>query len=173
VPHWANPVIPVGTYSCAALAVELTDLLTNVDRPDDDADGADVMVGGDGSDTASYFRRLTPLRVTLDGAANDGAVGENDQAGVPQGPLGRPDVENVNGGMGNDVLIGTSGPNFLVSRIGADTIHGLGGADTIDVRDRDRDSAWNDVVDAGDGPDYCAANRTDDLTSCEEIFFGS
>jgi len=69
----------------------------------------------------------------------------------------------------SDVLIGTSGPNFLVSRGGADTVTGLGGADTIDVFDR----VGDDHVDTGGGQDYCAADVSDSLTSCEQIFSGS
>ncbi len=127
------------------------------------------MSGGSDSDTVSYSRRLTSVGVTLDGVANDGAPGENDQAGVPQAPSGASDVENVDGGDGSDVLIGSSGPNFLVSRGGPDTITGLGGADTIDVLDR----VGDDHVDAGGGQDYCAADVADSLTTCEQIFSGN
>jgi Ca2+-binding RTX toxin-like protein len=125
------------------------------------------MSGGPDSDTVRYAQRLTGVRVTLDGLANDGAPGENDQAGVATTTSGS-DVENVDGGDGNDVIVGTDGPNVLVSRAGSDTITGLGGDDTIDTLDRTGD----DTVNAGTGQDYCAVDLTDALTSCETVFSG-
>src|SRR3712207_3508387 len=47
--------------------------------------GADAMTGGDGNDTVSYAVRSGTVKVSLDGAANDGETGENDKA----------DAENV------------------------------------------------------------------------------
>ena len=130
------------------------------------ADGSDVMSGGADSDTARYVRRLTGVTVTLDGVANDGASGENDQAGVPTATAAS-DVENIDGGDGNDLLVGTDGPNFLVSRGGADTMRGLAGDDTIDTLD----NVGGDTVVAGAGSgDYCASDAADTLTGCETIF---
>src|SRR5207247_1332933 len=50
--------------------------------------GADTLIGGSGTDTVSYASRSNPVTVTLDGAANDGEVGENDNV----------QAENVVGG---------------------------------------------------------------------------
>jgi Ca2+-binding RTX toxin-like protein len=126
-------------------------------------DGADLMVGGPGPDTVSYSNRTTSVRVTLDGAANDGASGEGDRAGVLVN--GVSDVESATGGTGGDVLIGDDQANFLVSRGGADHITGNGGSDTIDTFDQ----AGDDVVSAGTGMDYCAIDAGDTRSSCETV----
>ncbi|MDP9219550.1 MAG: hypothetical protein M3P23_03315 [Actinomycetota bacterium] len=129
------------------------------------SDGADIMVGGVDSDTVSYSRRNNGVRVTLDGLANDGAPGEGDQAGViPWQTVTSPDVENINGGDGNDVLVGSALDNFLVTRGGADNIRGLAGNDTIDVMDH----AGDDRVRGGLGDaDRCVTDATDTVTGCE------
>src|SRR4051812_14685658 len=41
-----------------------------------DSAGADALAGGTGVDTVSYVLRDDPLRISLDGQANDGAPGE-------------------------------------------------------------------------------------------------
>ena len=102
--------------------------------------------------------------MTLDGAANDGAPGEGDRAGVLV--HGVSDVENITTGTGDDVVIGDDQANFLVSRGGADHVTGNGGADTIDTLDH----AGDDVVSAGTGADYCAIDAGDARTSCETVF---
>ena len=43
--------------------------------------GTDTMIGGDGVDIAVYGRRVSPA-YSLDGLANDGALGENDVIGA-------------------------------------------------------------------------------------------
>ena len=122
--------------------------------------GSDVMVGGAGRDTVSYLEfgfasgvplRATPVRVTLDAMANDGAPGENDRVAG--------DVENVLGGSGADQLVGNEGDNSLQlgfagvgdptggSALGAggdDRVIGGEGADTVDG------GAGDDVVGDGD-----------------------
>jgi len=74
---------------------------------------ADLFAGGSGVDTVSYRFRSTPLRVSLDGVADDGAAGERDN--------NRADVENVVGGHLSDVLIGNASANALTSDYGQDT----------------------------------------------------
>jgi hypothetical protein len=66
------------------------DVLRGGSRPDvlDGGPDADLMIGGNGTDptvvttndpeTVSYASRTTPVHVTNDGVANDGAVGEHD-----------------------------------------------------------------------------------------------
>jgi Ca2+-binding RTX toxin-like protein len=126
-------------------------------------DGPDLMVGGSGGDTVDYSLRTTGVRVTLDGAANDGAPGEGDRAGVRVD--GVSDIEHITSGTGNDVLIGNEQGNFLVSRGGVDQITGNGGGDTIDVMDHTGD----DTVRAGAGADVCVVDAGDDRTSCETV----
>jgi len=79
-----------------------------------------------GKDEATLGTKGTaddPLIITLDGTANDGGVGEND--------LIHSDIENVNGGSGNDSITGNSGPNSLFGGAGNDTLVGGAGADSL------------------------------------------
>jgi Ca2+-binding RTX toxin-like protein len=105
----------------------------------DGGPGADDMDGGADVDAATYQSRTNPLRVTIDGAANDGetAINEGDNVKVT--------VENVRGGKGADTLTGNASPNqltggagddVLMGRLGADTLDGQGGVDTITYADR-------------------------------------
>jgi len=59
-------------------------------------DDADTLNGGQDRDQLSYEGRKTGISVTFDGLANDGAVGEKDNAGS--------DFEGVIGGDGPDVM---------------------------------------------------------------------
>jgi Ca2+-binding RTX toxin-like protein len=128
---------------------------------DDTLDGAgagDKLRGGGGPDRVSYADRATPLSVTLDGVADDGAAGENDNV---------VDVSDVVGGAGADGLTGDGNANVLVGGDGADTIHGGGGTDIV-RGDRGDDTAllgagddrfdWN----AGDGSDVVEGQGDDD-----------
>ena len=128
------------------------------------ADGTDLMLGGDGLDTVSYERRTDAVRVRLDDIANDGAPGENDRAGiVPWQTVTWPDIEDVAGGDGDDVITGNLLTNVLVGGDGADVVRGKRGADTIDVRD----DAAGDQARAGGGIDVCVADSGDVVNSCE------
>jgi Ca2+-binding RTX toxin-like protein len=86
-----------------------------------EADG-EVVDGGSGVDTAMYFHGETDVSVSLDNVANDGAAGEADNV---------MNFEDIETGDGDDILIGNAAPNVLVSRWGADVMHGLGGVDTV------------------------------------------
>lgn len=104
--------------------------------------GADAISGGTGSDTASYAERVAGVTVTLNGTADDGAVGEHDHVAA--------DVENINGGAGDDFLVGSPAVNRIYGGSGDDTLQGLGGNDLLDMGD------GHDTVDAGgikDGAD--------------------
>ncbi|SNY52511.1 Hemolysin-type calcium-binding repeat-containing protein [Paractinoplanes atraurantiacus] len=87
------------------------------------ADGRDVFSGGVGNDTTSYANRGARVVVTLNGAANDGAPGELDN--------NLADVENINGGRGNDLLVGNAVANRINGNLGNDTLNGLAGNDTL------------------------------------------
>jgi Ca2+-binding RTX toxin-like protein len=112
--------------------------------------GNDLIVGGDGTDTAWYtsdfYSGTEPVKVTLDGAANDGMAGEADNV----------QTENVHGGERDDVLVGDAGPNHLDGGSGADELHGGGGDDFVDGgvdADRVLGEAGNDKVYGGDSAD--------------------
>jgi Ca2+-binding RTX toxin-like protein len=129
--------------------------------------GADRLSGGAGTDRVHYWPRVTAVSVILDGLADDGAVGEGDNVGGPAD-----DVENVDGGFGNDLLIGNGGRNAVDGQAGRDLILGLDGPDLItggadaDVltggAGNDRFDAEDDVVDVvtgGTGVDQAAVDR--------------
>jgi Ca2+-binding RTX toxin-like protein len=126
--------------------------------------GADAMSGGAGTDTADYSARTMDVAVTLDGAANDGSVGEGDNVAG--------DVENVLGGLGPDLLVGGAGANDLDGGPGDDVVDGGGGqdvlrggdgADTLRARDGQRDD-----VGCGSGDDAAAVDADDAVaTDCE------
>ncbi len=101
--------------------------------------GADTYIGGPGNDKISYFHRSEPLRITLDGVANDGAAGEGDNL--------HPDLEEVGGGSGNDVMVGSPGNDVLWGSDGDDKISGGAGNDKLQGNEGD------DVIDGGRGND--------------------
>nr|WP_183095837.1 calcium-binding protein [Nocardioides stalactiti] len=78
--------------------------------------GADNLVGGSGVDTVTYAGRATSVTVTINAAANDGAVGEGDRVAT--------DVENLIGGNAADTLTGSAKANTLTGGAGGGTLHG-------------------------------------------------
>jgi Ca2+-binding RTX toxin-like protein len=119
--------------------------------------GADAFVGGEGVDSVSYEGRTEAVAVTIDGVANDGAAGENDNVGA--------DVENLTGGTRGDSLTGSAANNALNGGPGGDTLNG---------------SAGNDVESGGDGNDRfvqeAAANGADALNGgagTDTVSYGS
>lgn len=130
-------------------------------------DGAHQVVGGPGHDVADYASRTAPVTVTLDGLGGDGSVGEGDAVGAPSPWNTSPDVEEVRGGSGDDVLTGSPWRDALVGGLGADLLRGLGDSDTL----RGTDGVeGNDRLDGGDGTDTCTADPLDALTSCNDRY---
>jgi Ca2+-binding RTX toxin-like protein len=102
--------------------------------------GADYMGGEAGTDTISYESRSTPVRVTLDGFANDGDFGgEGDNADM--------DLEILKGTNAGDDLTGSNAANEIYGFGGFDVIYGFAGVDTIHAGDSD------DWMDGGAGND--------------------
>jgi Ca2+-binding RTX toxin-like protein len=114
------------------------------DRMDGDGSGtvyADVLLGGSGIDTISYFDRTAGVTVDADGASrDDGQAGEHDSVGA--------DVETIIGGRGNDRLTANSGSGQLQGYAGNDVLHGGGG---------------DDLVEGGEGRDLLYGDAGDDL----------
>ncbi|HKP21221.1 MAG TPA: calcium-binding protein [Thermoleophilaceae bacterium] len=116
------------------------------------ANGADVISAGPHSDprvsgpasTVSYAERVLPVRVELDGDADDGEAGEHDQI---VGNLA------VVGGAGPDRLTGNDGPNTLMGKRGDDVLTGGPGLDTLFGGNGD------DVLRGGGGRDVLRGNR--------------
>ncbi len=111
---------------------------------------SDLIVGGPGVDTADYSARTIWVNVTLgaggddDGSRQDGTVGERDRV--------RGSVENVVGGSGGDLLVGSEADNELTGGLGADEMHGGEGTDRLRAQDGIKDR----IIDCGDGTDYNA-----------------
>ncbi|MEA2468085.1 MAG: hypothetical protein QOJ57_2211 [Thermoleophilaceae bacterium] len=124
------------------------DLITPGAGPVGAAPDGDALGGGTGIDEVRYAARTAPVIVTLDGAANDGQPGEQDDV--------RPDVEKVTGGSAGDELRGSLNPETLSGGPGGDLLDGGGGADTTDGGD------GNDVVNGGDGSDLVSGGSGDD-----------
>lgn len=130
-------------------------------------DGAHQVVGGPGHDVVDYAARTAGVTVTLDGVGGDGATGEGDAVGAPPPWSASPDVEEVRGGAGDDVLTGSPWQDALVGGLGADTLRGLAGDDTLRGTDG---VGGNDRLDGGDGTDGCTADPLDVLTSCNDRY---
>jgi Ca2+-binding RTX toxin-like protein len=80
-----------------------------------------------------------PVTVTINGVANDGAVGENDNV--------KTDIEYLIGGSHDDTLVGDSDFNVLYGSFGGDTLKGAGGPDGL------FGNGSNDTLDGGAGAD--------------------
>jgi Ca2+-binding RTX toxin-like protein len=83
---------------------------------------SDEVNGGDGVDLADFGQVGGALSVSLDDVANDGWGG---------GDNFHSDLEDVNGGDGGMVLIGSAGPNVLTGGAGNDLLDGRGGPDQL------------------------------------------
>ena len=103
----------------------------------DGGPGGDTFAGGQGSDTIDYSGRGplaiegSPVTVSLDGVADDGAAYGPYPGGGPEGDNIQPDVENVHGTPGADTLTGSAADNHLQGAAGADTLVGGPGADML------------------------------------------
>ena len=130
---------------------------------------ADVLLGGDGVDVVSYAGRGAPLTIDLDGVADDGQTGEQDQVDpsneavvggngsdtitLAPKPSGKPTLRLVQGGRGNDRLTGGVGADVLGGGAGNDTLVGGAGNDSL------QGGAGDDSLDAGDGNDRAYPQR--------------
>ncbi len=138
------------------------------------ANGADVLIGGTGVDTANYSKRKAVVTVTLDDAAGDGALGEGDDVGsdvdnVTGGTMadllgGGLGVNKLTGGGGNDRLAGSAGNDVLTGGGGADQVLGEAGDDQLNTLDN---VTGNDSGDGGAGSDRCTADAGDLVAGCE------
>ncbi|WP_246383358.1 calcium-binding protein [Nocardioides stalactiti] len=110
----------------------------------------DVVSGGAGTDLVSYATETDDLDVSIDNQADDGKLGELDNV--------KSDVEQVQGGSGDDSLAGGGAANLLLGGDGADVLRGLGGVDTLDGQ------GGADLMSGGTGIDTVTyADRTADL----------
>ena len=119
--------------------------------------GSDLLLGGSGTDLASYAGRTASLSLTLDGMFDDGQAGESDKLAS--------DVENVTGGAGADTITGNALANVLTGGKGADKLSGLAGNDTLNSLD-----GFTDTLDGGTGTDRAHRDSGDPATSVESFF---
>jgi Ca2+-binding RTX toxin-like protein len=146
--------------------------------------GADVLIGGAGKDQVTYASRTAAVSVTIgNGLADDGEAGEGD--------LVDGSVEDLVGGQGDDVLVGSPSVNHLIGGPGADILDGddgndwlmgQGGADTLDggpgvdhfIGGGGNDTFYNadgiaETVDCGAGTDDPEPDELDTFVACEAI----
>ena len=135
----------------------------------DGGEGADVI---EGNGTASYAKRSGGVTVTLDGAANDGAPGENDNVTAPHviggagadSLTGDDRVNELNGGGGDDVLGGGGGADLLRGVGGTNRLDGGDGNDTVD-------GSPGDAVKCGRGADVALGLQVPGTYGdCEAVF---
>lgn len=129
----------------------------------DGGPGADGISGGPDRDSVSYAG--APVTVTLDGVANDGAAGENDNVAG--------DVEDVFGTDSADKLTGNAAENTLDGNAGDDTIDGGPGSDGLFGSEGDDHIVSTDGsvdrVDCGPGNDEAIVDSRDSVRDCERV----
>jgi Ca2+-binding RTX toxin-like protein len=143
-----------------------------------DDSGSDLYDGGPDFDWLLYRDATLPLSITLDGIANDGRSGENDNivnftnilAGDGNDTLIGDDLLNsLNGATGDDRIEGRGGNDHLSGFDGNDVILGGTGNDQIEIAARGR-VGGTDTVDAGEGDDQVFA--FDDSGDADDIVCG-
>lgn len=109
--------------------------------------------------TADTVRTVAPtdVRTRLSRVIATIGSGSGNDGGVEDGPVGfrdtlAPTVENLTGGSGNDSLTGNDLANVLVGGLGADSLFGLAGVDTLNAADGIADT----VIDCGADTDNVA-----------------
>jgi hypothetical protein len=127
------------------------DYLQQPDSLDPAADDAgDTLDSGAGQDSrVDYSSHPAGISVTLDGVANDGAPGEDDNVA--------PRTARVDGTDFADTLTGSSFGQTLEGGGGNDVIDGMGGDDAV------YGNAGDDTLTGGAGSDYAGGDEGDDI----------
>ena len=113
--------------------------------------GNHTIIGGDGNDTLAFTENGAPepgiiVTLQLEGTAQNTGAGTWTLSGI----------ENLTGGLGNDVLTGNGATNRINGGSGDDTLRGGGGNDTLQGEDGDdtlEGGAGNDQLVGGGGTD--------------------
>jgi Ca2+-binding RTX toxin-like protein len=108
----------------------------------------DTVWGGDGADTIDYSSRDENLTIAIDGSSKSGGFMEKDDLHQ---------LENVNGGSGDDTIYGNDDSNSLGGGSGSDGIVGRKGNDYISG------GQGNDFADGENGNDYVVGGEDDDM----------
>ena len=133
--------------------------------------GTDQYDGGEGHDTIQGTRSNDTIRVTdnLDNLNSIEAIDGGDgydtlQAGSGDDTLdfsaspSLSNIEEIDGGYGDDHIIGTSGDDYIEGNRGNDTLEGGAGDDTFKVYG----DAGTDQYDGGEGHDTIQGTRSND-----------
>jgi len=133
--------------------------------------GADILSGLGGTDSASYAGRSTAVTVAIndvadDGNASDGPAGARDNVMT--------DIENLTGGGGADTLSGSAVRNTLDGGNGADVLSGLGNGDTATYASRTTAVTVDidNVADDGNASDATGDARDNVMTDVENLIGG-
>ncbi len=111
--------------------------------------------GSGGSDTVTYANRgTTPITVTLDGVANDGATAPNENDNLVN-------IDNVTGAGGDDSFTGEAAAN-------ANRFDGAGGVDSMTYANRDATPLIVSLDDV-DAPNDGVAGEGDNLLNIERV----
>ena len=141
------------------------------------AAGAMKLAGGAGGDTIGQgldfgMDGSMTTNLTLGGLPSSEVapieVDDSDRDGEGLGPIG----EHVQGGSGNDVIIGTDDDDTLKGGDGDDYIDGRGGGDDLDGENGDdtvSGGAGDDVVSGGNGDDVATGNGGNDRILVDSI----
>jgi Ca2+-binding RTX toxin-like protein len=131
----------------------------DVMKQESGANGADTFSDSDEDALVDYSARTASLTVDIDGVADDGAAGENDNVTLS--------IPRVNGGKGTDTLTGGRPPNTstwldggpgndTVNAVNGDLIAGGAGNDTLNG------GPQHDILVGGAGNDMELGNGGDD-----------
>jgi Tol biopolymer transport system component len=133
-------------------------------------DGPDVLTGTPLADVVLGLGgndRLTAVPQIFSGDTLEGGPGDDVLVGSTQS-------DDLDGGPGNDTLSGGTGPDLLVGGPGRDTIRGGGGRDLIQARDGERDvvsCGTNASKTTGPEADVAYVDAIDEVASdCEYVF---
>ena len=133
-------------------------------------DGPDVLTGTPLADVVLGLGgddRLTAVPQAFSGDTLEGGPGDDVLVGSTQS-------DDLEGGPGNDALSGGTGPDLLVGGPGRDTIRGGGGRDLIEARDGERDvvsCGTNASKTTGPEADVAYVDAIDkDASDCEYVF---
>jgi hypothetical protein len=127
----------------------------------------DTIDGGAGFDSVNYNEKgTTPLTITLDGTADDGAAGEGDNV--------QTNVEDAIGAQGNDTIIGSSVANELDGGGGNDIMDGGAGTDRYqgglgidNIISRDGNPERIECGDGAGETDVVRSDTVDEVSGCE------
>lgn len=121
---------------------------------------ADVLDGGASHDAVSYGNRTSRVAVDLRRSSGQGEGGENDTLR---------NIESVDGGSGNDHLVGNSARNVLNGGYGSDLLEGRAGSDMLlggPGDDRLLGGVGDDKLFAGERDPYENRKHGRDVVGC-------